>query len=151
LCSAPVQAAPDEIKQSEAALALVTTWENSFEKLSPLAAEFLQMCSLLHHQNITEDIFKQAAAWTTENEEDAQTVQKARTFLQNFLSASGTWDPLSFRNIIAEIQAYSLIEEYDGKTLFMHPQIQSWCQTTLNEFEAREHDRHFRNVNQVDR
>ncbi|KAJ7886246.1 FabD/lysophospholipase-like protein [Mycena olivaceomarginata] len=77
-----------------------TTWQISFEKLSPLAAEFLQMCSLLHCKNITEDIFKQAAAWIAEDEEDAQTVQEARTFLQNFLSASGTWDLLSFMQIL---------------------------------------------------
>ncbi|KAJ7819756.1 FabD/lysophospholipase-like protein, partial [Mycena olivaceomarginata] len=101
-----------------------TTWQISFEKLSPLAAEFLQMCSLLHYKNITEDIFKQAAAWTAkDDEENAQTVQEARTFLQNFLSASGTWDVLSFMQILAEIEGYSLLDNHAGNTFSIHPLV----------------------------
>ncbi|KAJ7819757.1 hypothetical protein B0H14DRAFT_2600393 [Mycena olivaceomarginata] len=116
-----------------------TTWQISFEKLSPLAAEFLQMCSLLHYKNITEDIFKQAVAWRAEDEEDAQTMQEARTFLQNFLSASGTWDLLSFMQILAEIKGYSLLDNHVGGTFSIHPLVHSWCQTTLkDEPKARE-------------
>ncbi|KAJ7218549.1 P-loop containing nucleoside triphosphate hydrolase protein [Mycena pura] len=33
-----------------------TTWQMSFNKLSPLAARFLQLCSLLHHKGISEDL-----------------------------------------------------------------------------------------------
>ncbi|KAJ7819764.1 hypothetical protein B0H14DRAFT_1352067 [Mycena olivaceomarginata] len=116
-----------------------TTWQISFEKLSPLAAEFLQMCSLLHYKNITVDIFKQAAAWTAKDEQDAQAVQKARTFLQNFLSASGTWDLLSFMQILAEIKGYSLLDTHAGNTFSIHPLVHLWCQTTLkDEPKARE-------------
>ncbi|KAJ7808425.1 hypothetical protein B0H14DRAFT_3762178 [Mycena olivaceomarginata] len=111
----------------------------SFEKLSPLAAEFLQMCSLLHYENITEDIFKQAAGWTAEDEEDIQTVQGARTFLENFLSASGAWDLLSFMQILAEIEGYSLLDNHGGDTFSIHPLVHLWCQTTLkDEPKARE-------------
>ncbi|KAJ7087440.1 hypothetical protein C8R44DRAFT_580543, partial [Mycena epipterygia] len=35
-----------------------TTWQISFDQLSPPAATFLQLCSLLHHQGISEQIFK---------------------------------------------------------------------------------------------
>ncbi|KAJ7367478.1 hypothetical protein DFH08DRAFT_927989 [Mycena albidolilacea] len=116
-----------------------TTWQISFEKLSPLAAEFLQMCSLLHYKNITEDIFKQAAAWRAEDKEDAQTMQEARTFLQNFLSVSGTWDLLSFMQILAEIKGYSLLDNHVGGTFSIHPLVHLWCQTTLkDEPKARE-------------
>ncbi|KAJ7803119.1 hypothetical protein B0H14DRAFT_3778711 [Mycena olivaceomarginata] len=107
-------------------LTVYTTWQISFEKLSPLAAEFLQMCSLLHYENITEDIFKQAAGWTAEDEEDIQTVQGARTFLKNFLSAS-------------EIEGYSLLDNHGGDTFSIHPLVHLWCQTTLkDEPKARE-------------
>ncbi|KAJ7139189.1 P-loop containing nucleoside triphosphate hydrolase protein [Mycena epipterygia] len=37
-----------------------TTWQISFEQLSQPAAMFLQLCSLLHHQGISEQIFKNA-------------------------------------------------------------------------------------------
>ncbi|KAJ7839930.1 FabD/lysophospholipase-like protein [Mycena olivaceomarginata] len=116
-----------------------TTLQISFERLSPLAAEFLQMCSLLHYKNITEDIFKQAAAWTAKDEEDAQTVQEVRNFLQNFLSASGTWDPLSFMHILAEIEGYSLLDKHAEDIFSIHPLVHSWCQSTLkDEPKARE-------------
>ncbi|KAJ7367477.1 hypothetical protein DFH08DRAFT_927988 [Mycena albidolilacea] len=116
-----------------------TTWQISFKKLSPLAAEFLQMCSLLHYKNITEDIFKQAAAWTAKNEVDAQTVQEARSFLWNFLSASGSWDLLSFMQILAEIKGYSLLDTHGGNTFSIHPIVHLWCRTTLkDEPKARE-------------
>jgi hypothetical protein len=116
-----------------------TTWQINFEKLSPIAAQFLQMCSLLHYDNIPEGIFKEAAAWKIKDEEDIQTVQEARAFLQNFLSASGTWDPLFFMDILAEIEGYSLLNKHAEDTFSIHPLVHSWCQTTLEDVpKARE-------------
>ncbi|KAJ7827110.1 hypothetical protein B0H14DRAFT_3144690 [Mycena olivaceomarginata] len=101
-------------------LTVYTTWQISFEKLSPLAAEFLQMCSLLHYENITEDIFKQAAAWKAEDEEDIQTVQGARTFLQNFLSASGRFrDVEQLDTIVWERQKTLLGDDHPDTLLAM--------------------------------
>ncbi|KAJ7874133.1 P-loop containing nucleoside triphosphate hydrolase protein [Mycena leptocephala] len=40
-----------------------TTWQMSFDKLSPLAAMFLQLCSFLHQDGISEDIFSRAATY----------------------------------------------------------------------------------------
>ncbi|KAJ6533869.1 hypothetical protein DFH09DRAFT_1284320 [Mycena vulgaris] len=112
-----------------------TTWEISFRQLSPTAARFLQICSLLHHDSIPEAIFWQAAAWTiTHEKEEDQTLQEARGFLHNFLSDSGTWDAQCVMNIIGEIQGYSLIERYSiGDTLSIHPLVHSWCKDTLED------------------
>ncbi|KAJ7860828.1 hypothetical protein B0H14DRAFT_3134757 [Mycena olivaceomarginata] len=104
-----------------------TTWQISFKQLSKVAAHFLQMCSLVHHDNILEAIFQKAAAWTG----DAQDLQQARAFLQNFLSPSATWNHQSFMDIIAEIGAYSLINGHGGGILSIHPLVQSWCRNTL--------------------
>ncbi|KAJ7930519.1 P-loop containing nucleoside triphosphate hydrolase protein, partial [Mycena leptocephala] len=41
-----------------------TTWQMSFGQLSPLAAMFLQLCSFLHRDGISEEIFSRAAAYT---------------------------------------------------------------------------------------
>ncbi|KAF8144907.1 hypothetical protein K438DRAFT_2028985 [Mycena galopus ATCC 62051] len=38
-----------------------TTWQMSFDRLSPQAAMFLQLCSFLHQDGISEDIFSRAA------------------------------------------------------------------------------------------
>ncbi|KAJ7429773.1 hypothetical protein B0H11DRAFT_1694333, partial [Mycena galericulata] len=104
-----------------------TTWQISFAKLGKVAAWFLQLCSLLHHESIPEAIFQQSATWSTNNEEEAQTLQEAQAFLGNFLSISSTWDLQCFMEIIAEIQEYSLIERHARDTLSIHPLVHSWC------------------------
>src|ERR1700761_8498254 len=40
-----------------------TTWQMSFDKLSPLSARFLQLCSLLHYKGISEEFFINAAKY----------------------------------------------------------------------------------------
>ncbi|KAJ7865950.1 acyl transferase/acyl hydrolase/lysophospholipase [Mycena leptocephala] len=112
-----------------------TTWQISFGQLSKAAARLLQPCSLLHHDSIPETIFEQAAKSSIySNEQEAQTLQEARRFLQNFLSVSGTWDPQQFMDIIAEIQGYSLIDRHDiSDTLSIHPLVHSWCRHTLDD------------------
>ncbi|KAJ7887689.1 FabD/lysophospholipase-like protein, partial [Mycena leptocephala] len=106
-----------------------TTWQISFGQLSKAAARFLQLCSLLHHDSIPETIFEQAAKSSIySNEQEAQTLQEARKFLQNFLSVSGTWDPQHFMDIIGEIRGYSLIDRHGiSDTLSIHPLVHSWC------------------------
>ncbi|KAJ7789637.1 hypothetical protein B0H14DRAFT_2626995 [Mycena olivaceomarginata] len=104
-------------------LTVYTTWQISFKQLSKVAARFLQLCSLLHYNNIPEAIFEQAAEWKTNDAgQEAQISQTARGFLQNFLSASGTWDQQCLMDIVAEIQGYSLIDRDDIRdTLSIHP------------------------------
>ncbi|KAJ7827150.1 hypothetical protein B0H14DRAFT_3144712 [Mycena olivaceomarginata] len=110
-------------------LTVYATWQISFKQLSKVAAQFLQMCSLLHHDHIPDSIFQEAAMWKKNNEADA--LQQARAFLQNFLSPSDIWNPQSFMDIIAEIDAYSLIDKHDGDTLSLHPLVHAWCRNTL--------------------
>ncbi|KAF8218037.1 hypothetical protein K438DRAFT_1796213 [Mycena galopus ATCC 62051] len=116
-----------------------TTWQISFNRLSKAAAQFLQMCSLLHHDNIPESIFYEAASWSGDDEE-GHPVEAAQLFLRNFISTSGTWDFQHFIEIIGEIRGYSLIHRNAAaETLSIHPLVHSWCQTTLsNESTARE-------------
>jgi hypothetical protein len=54
-----------------------TTWQISFEKLIPKAATFLQLCAFMHHDDISEEIFRKA---TTARFKNAATY-----FLSNFL------------------------------------------------------------------
>ncbi|KAJ7680180.1 hypothetical protein B0H14DRAFT_3177456, partial [Mycena olivaceomarginata] len=71
-------------------LTVYTTWQISFKQLSKVAAQA---------------IFEQAAEWKTNDAgQEAQILQAARGFLQNFLSASGTWDQQCLMDIVAEIQ-----------------------------------------------
>ncbi|KAJ7862029.1 hypothetical protein B0H14DRAFT_517745 [Mycena olivaceomarginata] len=92
-----------------------TTWQISFQKLSKAAARFLQLCSLLHHDSIPEEMFEQATTWTSDNGEES------------------TWDIQHFLDIVAEIEGYSLIERNAVDTLSIHPLVHSWCKKTLDD------------------
>ncbi|KAJ7641889.1 hypothetical protein FB45DRAFT_362929 [Roridomyces roridus] len=110
-----------------------TTWQISFQKLSPVAAYLLQLCALLHHSNIPQSIFANATQWILNNEGDeTESMREARKFLQNFVSRSGSWSKQYFRNIVAEIEEYSLIQSQEASdTLDMHPLVHLWCSSTL--------------------
>ncbi|KAF8217385.1 hypothetical protein K438DRAFT_1701902 [Mycena galopus ATCC 62051] len=112
-----------------------TTWQISFNQLSNGAARFLQLCSLLHHNDIPVKIFEQAAEWMLNDDgQKVQTLQEARGFLHNFLSDSGTWDQQCLMDITAEIQGYSLIDRHEpGDTLSIHPLVHLWCRDTLDD------------------
>ncbi|KAJ7857998.1 hypothetical protein B0H13DRAFT_1727340 [Mycena leptocephala] len=90
-----------------------TTWQMSFDKLSPLAAMFLQLCSFLHWEGISEDIFSRAAACT-------------------FEQPAGEWDTLHFQKVTNEIKAYSLMTfDPKRKSFSIHPLVHSWSRTTI--------------------
>ncbi|KAJ7604231.1 hypothetical protein FB45DRAFT_1013627 [Roridomyces roridus] len=112
---------------------IYTTWQISFQKLSPVAAYLLQLCALLHHSNIPQSIFANATQWILNNEgNDTESMREARKFLQNFVSRSGSWSKQYFRNIVAEIEEYSLIQSQEASdTLDMHPLVHLWCSSTL--------------------
>ncbi|KAJ6564812.1 hypothetical protein B0H19DRAFT_1286435, partial [Mycena capillaripes] len=72
-----------------------TTWQMSFHKLSPTAAMFLQLCSFLHRDGISEEIFSRAAtyefpSWGPSREE----LKKPLDFLSQFIGSIGEWDSL---------------------------------------------------------
>ncbi|KAJ7607583.1 P-loop containing nucleoside triphosphate hydrolase protein [Roridomyces roridus] len=110
-----------------------TTWQISFEKLSPVAARFLQLCALLHHSSIPESIFANATKWILSNEgNETDSMREAREFLGNFVSGSGNWSEQYFRNIVAEIEEYSLLQSDEtSSTLSMHPLVHLWCSGNL--------------------
>ncbi|KAJ7064157.1 P-loop containing nucleoside triphosphate hydrolase protein, partial [Mycena amicta] len=58
---------PDQ-SHEDYAWTVYTTWQISFDQLGPLAAQFLQLCSFIHFEGITEDIFQRASEYTPGNE-----------------------------------------------------------------------------------
>ncbi|KAJ7448116.1 FabD lysophospholipase-like protein [Mycena latifolia] len=49
--------------QSEYGWSVYTTWQISFQKISRQARELLELCSFIHHDGITEELFRQAASY----------------------------------------------------------------------------------------
>ncbi|KAJ6488912.1 P-loop containing nucleoside triphosphate hydrolase protein [Mycena sanguinolenta] len=136
------------------AWAVYTTWELSFSKLSHPAALFLQLCSFIHQEDISEEIFFRAAnymAKVPEQTQYKQRLQKVKTkfmqlfplslkttkiqpsqFLSYFVNSTGEWNSLQFLKVTNELRAYSLVNFHsEGKTFSIHPLVHSWSQTRL--------------------
>ncbi|KAF8128817.1 hypothetical protein K438DRAFT_1695780 [Mycena galopus ATCC 62051] len=145
----------------EYAWTVFTTWQMSFDKLSPPAAIFLQLCSFIHRDGISEDIFSRAAHYLVENKTEykpkklqklqakfrriwsqSQTTSKdmienPRQFLSRFLGPTGKWDSLQFGQVTNEIKAYSLINfDAERKSFSIHPLVHDWSRTTLTKQDA---------------
>ncbi|KAJ7343825.1 hypothetical protein DFH08DRAFT_781334 [Mycena albidolilacea] len=112
-----------------------TTWQMSFDKLSPLAAMFLQLCSFLHRDGISEDIFSRAVRYNfPEWGPSTEDLQKPLEFLSYFLRPTGAWDSLRFSKVTNEIKAYSLINFDPNQKIFsIHPLVHGWCRTTVTD------------------
>ncbi|KAJ7061233.1 hypothetical protein C8F01DRAFT_1231161 [Mycena amicta] len=80
-----------------------TTWQISFDQLGPQAAQFLQLCSFIHFEGITEDMFQRASEYTPGNERldpSVETLQPASDFLSSFRNAQSNWNSLEFAEMI---------------------------------------------------
>ncbi|KAF8177177.1 hypothetical protein K438DRAFT_1770276 [Mycena galopus ATCC 62051] len=114
-------------------LSVFTTWYISFKKLSQPAAMFLQLCSFLHWDGISEDIFSRASEysfplWSPPKEN----LQQALEFLSHFVGPSGEWNTFDFVKITNEIKAYSLMNfNAEKKSFSLHPLVHEWSRTTL--------------------
>ncbi|KAJ7811530.1 P-loop containing nucleoside triphosphate hydrolase protein [Mycena olivaceomarginata] len=102
----------------------IQTWQMSFDQLTQPAAMFLQYCSFLHHNGISEQIFSYASQYTfPSNGPSEEDLWEPLEFLSHFVGPSGQWDPLQFSDMTNEVQAYSLISiDAEKKTLF-YPSI----------------------------
>jgi hypothetical protein len=105
----------------------------SFDKLSPLAAMFLQLCSFLHREGISEEIFSRAATYTFPSYGPSkEELEKPLQFLSQFLNPTGQWDSLCFLKVTNEIKSYSLVTFDPVRKVFsIHPLVHSWSQTTI--------------------
>ncbi|KAJ7927289.1 hypothetical protein B0H13DRAFT_1861474 [Mycena leptocephala] len=110
-----------------------TTWKMSFDKLTQPAAMFLQLCSFLHREGISEEIFSRAAtyrfpSWGPTKKE----LENPLEFLSYLSTPIEEWDTLSFLELTNEIKAYSLISFDPERKLFsIHPLVHAWGRTLI--------------------
>ncbi|KAJ7120135.1 P-loop containing nucleoside triphosphate hydrolase protein [Mycena epipterygia] len=118
-----------------------TTWQISFNQLSQPAATFLQLCSLLHHQGISEQIFKNAATYKFgPSSPSKEELQMPLDFLLQFLGPDGAWDSFCFMDMTNEVRAYSLLNFHPQQNMFsIHPPVHDWTWTTLSNEESYHH------------
>ncbi|KAJ7703604.1 hypothetical protein B0H17DRAFT_890076, partial [Mycena rosella] len=110
------------------------TWQISFDQLSQEAKTFLQLCSFLHYQGISEDIFRNAAGYKFgPSSPSKEELQMPLDVLSQFSDPSGNWDPLCFMDMTSEIRAYSVITFHSEQDLFsIHPLVHDWARSTVS-------------------
>ncbi|KAJ6459316.1 P-loop containing nucleoside triphosphate hydrolase protein [Mycena sanguinolenta] len=122
-------------RHDDYAWAVYTAWEMSFKKLAPVAAMFLQLCSFIRWDDISEDIFSRAANHMPQFQHDE--IATAKEFLSHFVGAAGNWNSLAFLKVTNEIRAYSLLNfNPERKTFSIHPLVHSWTRTTFDQAES---------------
>ncbi|KAJ7054953.1 hypothetical protein C8F01DRAFT_1235000 [Mycena amicta] len=113
-----------------------TTWRMSFDQLlqlEPLAAQFLQICSFIHFEGISEDIFERASTYEMEDGTLAppfDVLKPSLEFLSSFRDTDTTWNSLVFERITSELCGYSLMAWQNG-AYSIHPLVHHWARTTI--------------------
>jgi len=118
-------------KQDKYEFTVYTTWKLSYDKLKPPAKTLLEVLSFLHHEGITEEIFKRASL-CPEKLDDLDLQIKVTKLLSDIGKQESTWNALLFQELIGDIRSYSLIE-FDNRNLCyrVHPLVQQWSAWTL--------------------
>jgi len=112
-------------------LAVYSTWRLSYDKLDGPAKSFLQICSLLHHEGISEEMFEKAAL-SQLNLEDSELQDKVTRFLNQLGKQDLGWSSWTFRKVIMRLGSHSLIEyDHQNRTYSIHPLVHHWSATTL--------------------
>src|SRR6188768_550392 len=112
-------------------LAVYSTWRLSYDKLDGPAKSFLQICSLLHHEGISEEMFEKAAL-SQLNLEDSELQDKVTRFLNQLGKQDSGWSSWTFRKVIMRLGSHSLIEyDHQNRTYSIHPLVHHWSATTL--------------------
>ncbi|KAJ7761741.1 hypothetical protein B0H16DRAFT_1414835 [Mycena metata] len=118
-----------------------TTWKISFDHLSASAAMFLQLCSFLHRNGISEEIFSRAANYNFPSlGPSKEELRQPLEFLSQFRGPNGEWDTLAFLEVTNEIVSYSLATfAPKQKTFSIHPLVHQWSRDTLPDPESIYH------------
>ena len=121
----------EEVQGSDRAV--YATWKLSYDKLDATTRCFLQVCSMLHHEGISEEMFERAAL--SELQLEDRELQDEVTRLLNLLGKQDSgWSSWKFHEVVKCLGSHSLIE-FDQRncTYGLHPLVQHWSATTMSE------------------
>ncbi|KAG8708122.1 hypothetical protein FRC09_001430 [Ceratobasidium sp. 395] len=116
------------------------TWQLSYARLNPVAKQLCDLLAFLHHDQISEDIFRFAVLGLENNDEslpptDQEIGIKLTTakLLENFTRlVDGVWDKNAFLRTVENLTSYSLLT-YDptNRCYSIHPLVQQWTRTVV--------------------
>ena len=120
-------------RQDQYGLAVYMTWKLSYDQLGSSARSLLQLCAMLHHEGITEDIFERASL-SSGQLDDLNLQMQVTELLIHLGKEDSTWNSLVFQQVMGEIRSYSLVEfDFQNQSYSMHPLVQHWSVSTLGQ------------------
>src|SRR6188768_2068966 len=96
-------------RQDPYSLAVYSTWRLSYDKLDESARMFLQVCSCLHHEGISEEMFEKAAL-SQLNLEDPELQDEVAMLLKRLGKQDSRWSSWTFQKVIMHLGSHSFIE-----------------------------------------
>ncbi|KAG9082837.1 hypothetical protein FS749_006538 [Ceratobasidium sp. UAMH 11750] len=114
-----------------------TTWYMSYERLSDQARQLLWLMAYMHHDGISEAMFRRAAANIQTYESavppsntEAAVYAYVKAHLQSYLDSANSWDSGTFLDVVGELLSYSLIS-YDrvNSVYTLHVLVHDWAGT----------------------
>jgi len=112
-------------------MAVYATWRLSYDKLDASARSFLQICSLLHHEGISEQMFKQAALSPLRLAE-FKLQNEVTQLLEQLGKHDSQWCSWEFLQVVKSLRSCSFIEYDDRNCMYsVHPLVQHWSGTTI--------------------
>ncbi|KAG9083840.1 hypothetical protein FRC06_004348, partial [Ceratobasidium sp. 370] len=114
-----------------------TTWYMSYERLSDRAKQLLWLMAHMHHDGISEQMFRQAAINIQSYEpavppSDAEAAVHVYVgaHLQSYLDSANSWDAGTFLDVIGELLSYSLIGRDQVNSAYtLHVLVHDWAGT----------------------
>ncbi|KAJ7443166.1 P-loop containing nucleoside triphosphate hydrolase protein [Mycena galericulata] len=101
--------------QDRYGLAVYATWNLSYDKLSLAARTLLQICSILHHEGISEQIFEKAA--TSQEDLDDSNLQKEVTQLLTEVGKQDAGNNAEALEVVVMEKSKSMLGEEHPDTL----------------------------------
>ncbi len=87
--------------QDQSGLAVYATWKLSYDKLGSSARILLQICSLMHHEGITEEIFEKASLSQIQLD-DCNLQSQVAESLNHVGKQDSNWNSLLFQKVMGE-------------------------------------------------
>ncbi|CUA77372.1 Kinesin light chain [Rhizoctonia solani] len=130
---------PVTAKLEEEGDTVYTTWRICYDQLKPESRKLLWLIAYLHHDEISEDIFKRAATISHSrsyplplSDIELQAHTYVVEFLSTFLDAYGNWDAVRFMRPMSDLISYSLIDfDRMNHTYRAHILVHDWAKTVV--------------------
>ncbi|KAG8744215.1 hypothetical protein FRC10_010577 [Ceratobasidium sp. 414] len=128
------------VKVDDYQRSVYTTWHMSYIRLGSNAQRLLHLMAFMHHDGITEDIFRRGAVGLPKykpaipvTDKEAEVTALVMRSVRPYLDSTSAWDSGAFLTTMTELMSYSLVgcDRANG-AYTMHVLVHDWASTVIN-------------------